>query len=165
MPVQRDAIIEGRLDSRDLATCAEYLLDKGCVINSNSELMYLITQLAIFAIGVEKERTTQEARDYLTSIGLTNLNRSGKGKRTLQRVLQGENLSADGFDTGYLNRKTKPNVKLSSEEFDRLVKQAVDMSYAADTTDTTDAPDTNLALKETIDAIAQSKDIMLEKKD
>ena len=160
MQVQRDAIIEGRLDSRDLATCAEYLLDKGCVINSNSELMYLITQLAIFAIGETKERTTQEARDYLTSIGLTNLNRSGKGKRTLQRVLQGENLTADGFDAGYLNRKTKGNMQMSDADFDALVRSTIDKMDG----EAPIIPDTNLALKETVDALAQSKDIMLEKK-
>jgi hypothetical protein len=156
MLIQRDAIIEGRLDSRDLATCAEYLLGKGCSINSNSELMYLITQLAIFAIGETKERTTQEAREYLASIGLTNMNRSGKGKRTLQRVLQTENLTADGFDASYLQHKTKATMQMSTEDFERLVRQAVKTSDADSTID---------ALKDTVDAIAQSKNIMLDKKD
>jgi hypothetical protein len=103
--ITRDAVIEGRLDSRDLANCANYLVDKGITLHSNSELIYFITQIAVHAIGEGVERTTQEARNYLASIGLDNMNRSGRGKQVLQKVLQTEALMLDDFSPDYGNKR------------------------------------------------------------
>lgn len=118
--ITRDAVIEGRLDSRDLANCASFLTGKGIVLHSNSELLYFITQIAVHAIGGGVERSTQEARDYLASIGLDNMNRSGRGKRVLQSVLQTENLMADGFDPMYGSKRLTKGDLPDDEELKRI---------------------------------------------
>jgi hypothetical protein len=118
--ITRDAVIEGRLDSRDLANCASFLTSKGIVLHSNSELIYFITQIAVHAIGSGVERSTQEAREYLASIGLDNMNRSGRGKRILQSVLQKENLMSDGFDPMYGSKRLTKGDLPDDEELKKI---------------------------------------------
>ena len=152
---QRDVVIEGRLDSRDLATCAKYIVEKGCQINSNSELMYFVTQLAVYAIGKHEFETTSEARNYLQSIGLGGLNRSGRGVRTLQTALQNEDLQAEGFNPQY-GAKQQTKVSMSQEDMDNLVRNAIKQ-------DNKQIVPSEEALKETMDSILNSKNIMLNK--
>lgn len=124
MRTKRDVVIEARLDSKDLATCARFLTDSGASIGSNSELIWLITQLAVYSIGGCEFETTQDARDYMKSIGLINLNRSGRNKTILQRNLQREALSADGFNPNFgSNRVRKPDV--DEKDWNELVVEAI----------------------------------------
>lgn len=150
---QRDVVIEGRLDSRDLATCARYMVDKGCPINSMSELMYFVTQLAVYAIGHNEFETTGEAREYMQSIGLGGLNRSGRGLRTLQKSLQQEDLKAEGFNPQY-GARTQMKGKLSDTELENMARSAMKLVEK-------EQIPTEEALKETMDSILRSKDIML----
>lgn len=144
----RDAVIEARLDSRDLATCAKHLTTTcGINISSNSELIWLISQLAVYAIGGNEFEEISEARAYLTSIGLDKLNRSGRNKATLQRALQVETLNADGFSLDH-TRKTKSSILPRDVNFDNLVRQAMEGL---------DAPE---AIRDTIEQITKAKQVL-----
>lgn len=118
---KRDVVIEGRLSSIDIATCAKFLYDKGIIPSSNSELMSLITQLAVKAVGGTCFLSKQDARDFLNKIGLTNLNRSGRGKVNMIKALQLENISDNTDDT----RLTLQDIP-SDEELKSIAKSLID---------------------------------------
>jgi hypothetical protein len=151
MTNKRDTVIEARLDSRDLATCARYLTDKNCPINSISELVHLSLQMAVYAIGHNEFETTQEARDYLQSIGLANLNHGNRGRNKLTRILQEETLSADGFSPNYGQARTT-KADITPTEIDAII-------------DKMDAVDVKDSLQATISQVAQSKNILVDKKE
>ena len=150
MKTIKDALMESRLDSRDIATCAKYLVEHGATINSNSELLWLITQLAVYAIGHNEFETTQDARDYLSTLGITKLNRSGKNKETLHKALQKDTLKADGFDPNYVVRKSKHMIP--DQTWEDMVQKAIKQAGTKEPIDHVEA------LKNTI---AQSKRVLL----
>ena len=161
--------IEGKFDSREVARCARYLIGKGIMPRNNSDLLNLIVQLANYAIhDTEEFATFSDARAYLENTGIV-LNRSGRGKSIMHRVLQEETLAADGFDTGYGKRR------LTMKDFgdiDSLVRDAVN-SLDKSSADEQGRVDEGAfiakeqakseQMKAALDAIAQSKGILLKK--
>lgn len=100
----REVVIEARVEAQDLACIAKFLMDKGQVPRSRSELVYRAVAIAVFAIvRLEGWRpdTVQEAVTFLDNIGLGTMNRSGRGLTNLHRSLQEEALRLDGFDPSY----------------------------------------------------------------
>jgi hypothetical protein len=95
----KTAVIEGRVDMRDLATCADYFITQEIPAVNKSDLMFrVITTFAHAASqqGARKFESTEEAMGYLFEIGLGPVNRiiDRKGRRagnlTLSKALMEE---------------------------------------------------------------------------
>lgn len=95
----KTAVIEGRVDMRDLATCADYFISQGIPAVNKSDLMYrVITTFAHASLqqGAKKFESTEEAMGFLFEIGLGPVNRviDKKGRRagnlTLSKALMEE---------------------------------------------------------------------------
>ena len=162
----RDVVIEGRMSSLDLAICAKYLVSIGMMPRSNSDLLNLSVQLAAYATKIEPFESVASAREYLESVGIRNLNRSGRGRLTANRAMQTETLIADGFDPNY-GRKRMKKADISDEEFKQMVAKVLDQSSADEHGKVNEGAfkakeDAKRSeMKDALDAIARSKDIML----
>ena len=98
MESNKTAVIEGRLDMRDLATCADFFIQEESPAKSRSDLLYKI--VASFARsaathhGSREFSATEEAMSFLSSLGLGSMNRYKGGKAsnlfTLERVIREE---------------------------------------------------------------------------
>lgn len=122
---KRDVVIEGRLSSIDLANCAKYLISKNIIPRNNSDLLHLITQMASYSTKQEDILSVVDARAFLDSIGLGNLNRKDRNIRIAMRAMQDETLEADGFDKSYGMKKGPKNIDTSNEDWEQLAKQAL----------------------------------------
>jgi SpoVK/Ycf46/Vps4 family AAA+-type ATPase len=79
----KTAVIEGRLDVRDLATCADYFIMQGEPATSKSNLMSRVLTTFAFAASTQGARAFEETEDalsYLFSVGLGPVNRMIRGK-------------------------------------------------------------------------------------
>ena len=119
---KRDVVIESRLSSIDLANCAKYLISKNIIPRNNSDLLHLITQMASYSTKQEDILSVTDARAFLDSIGLGNLNRKDRNIRIAIRAMQEDTLEADGFDKAY---GTKNGAKHGDEDWEQLAKQAL----------------------------------------
>ncbi len=86
MIMSNTAVIEGRIDVRDLATCADYFMKQGMTaMNKSSLLRQVVTVFADAAAsqGAKAFETTEEALGFLFNIGLGPVNRviDNRGKR------------------------------------------------------------------------------------
>lgn len=166
---KRDVVIEGRMSSIDLAICAKYLISIGMMPRSNSDLLHLSIQLAAYATKIEPDKTVAEARQYLESIGISQLNRSGRGRLVANRIMQEDTLKADGFSPDYGIKRTK-KADISDDEFRQMLQRTIDQSSADEHGHVNEGAfkakeDAKLnEMKEAMDAVMKSKDIMLGKK-
>jgi hypothetical protein len=103
----KTAVIEGRVDVRDLATCADYFLSQGMPATSKSDLMFkVLTTFAHASMqqGAKTFESTEDAVGYLYQIGLGSANRQkmGKGRQanhfTLSKALLEEGKSGEFAD-------------------------------------------------------------------
>ncbi len=163
----RDVVIEGRMSSIDLATCAKYLISIGIIPRSNSDLLNLSVQIAAFATKLDEFKTVADARKYLESIGINQLNRSGRGRLTANKAMQRETLIADGFSPDYGMKRTK-KADISDEEFRQMIERTIDQSCADEHGKVNEGAfkakeDAKLnEMKEAMAAVARSKDILLK---
>lgn len=96
--MSKTAVIEGRIDMRDLATCADYMASIGLTATSRSDLMYkIVASFAKAAIeqGAQEFTSTEEALSYLTMMGFKSVNRPKRPERmansfTLSKVIAAE---------------------------------------------------------------------------
>lgn len=94
---QNTAVIEGRCDHRDLATCHEWLAQRGVFVNTKSALFgEIVGQMAEILRTKLGGRTfdNHTAFAYLNR-ELGTVNRSGRGKRTMAQALEGESIDLD----------------------------------------------------------------------
>ena len=160
----RDVVIEGRMCSKDLATCVKYLVSVGTVPRSNSDMLDLIVKMAAYAThDAEPFETITEARQYLAGFDLGNLNRSDRGKRIAVRALQEESLTAEGFDPVYANKRmTIKDVPKTDDDWKRMVANA--MRAHEDNLDVDNRRERMMS-EEVIESIKQSKQILIDKTD
>jgi len=160
----RDVVIEGRMCSKDLATCVKYLVSVGTVPRSNSDMLDLIVKMAAYAThDAEPFATITEARTYLAGFDLGNLNRSERGKRLAVRTMQEESLTAEGFDPVYANKRmTIKDVPKTDDDWKRMVANA--MRAHEDNLDVDNRRERMMS-KEVIESIKQSKQILIDKTD
>ena len=153
----RDVVIEGRMCSKDLATCVRYLVSVGTVPRSNSDMLDLIVKMAAYATHDSNPfNTVTEARTYLAGFDLGNLNRLERGKRSAVRVMQEESLSAEGFDTAYASKRTTiKDIPHSDEDWRRAAEEAFKMRDDKN----------NVMTDEVIESIKQSKRTLIDKTD
>ena len=74
----KTAVVEGRVDVRDLATCADYFIQQGLPAQNKSDLMFrIITTFAhgSLAQGARRFESTEEALGFMFEIGLGPVNR------------------------------------------------------------------------------------------
>jgi hypothetical protein len=74
----KTAVIEGRVDVRDLATCADYFIKQGMPAENKSDLMFKVLTTfahASWQQGARKFETTEEALGFMFEIGLGPVNR------------------------------------------------------------------------------------------
>lgn len=100
MESNKTAVIEGRLDIRDVATCADFLISVGNRATSKSDLLYkVVTSFANSAAQHHEAKRfeyTDDAVLFLEEVGLGSMNRAKiRGKRganafTLDRTLMEE---------------------------------------------------------------------------
>jgi hypothetical protein len=103
MGYSKTAVIEARVDIRDLANFAKHIIDGGDTIQSKSDLVWRAFRsisMSLEADGQVLFQSTEEAIGYMDSIGLTKTNRPGRGGRpmntfTLAKRIQVER-SAEG---------------------------------------------------------------------
>jgi hypothetical protein len=82
----KTAVIEGRVDIRELATCADYFITQGIPALNKSDLMFrVLTTFAHAAMqqGAKRFESTEEALGYMFEVGLGPVNRviDRKGRR------------------------------------------------------------------------------------
>lgn len=96
----RTAVLEARVDVRDLANFAHYLLNHGEAIKSRSDIIWKafrsITETLKQDGGNRIFESTSDALEFMTSLGLGSMNRAGRGGRplnqfTLARQVEREN--------------------------------------------------------------------------
>ena len=92
------AVLEARVDVRDLANFAKFLIESGEQVASRSDLVWKafrsITE-SLKADGQPLFTTTEEALEYMASLGIGSMNRPGRGSRpmnsfTLAKAVEGE---------------------------------------------------------------------------
>lgn len=96
--MSKTVVIEGRLDMRDLATCADYMIKSGISATSRSDLLYkVVASFAQAAIeqGALEFDSTESALAYLNMLGFKSLNRPKRPERmansfTLSKVIAAE---------------------------------------------------------------------------
>jgi hypothetical protein len=96
--MSKTVVIEGRLDMRDLATCADYMIKSGISATSRSDLLYkVVASFAQAAIeqGALEFESTESALAYLNMLGFKSLNRPKRPERmansfTLSKVIGAE---------------------------------------------------------------------------
>lgn len=95
----KTAVIEGRLDVRDLASCLDYFVMLGDPPTSKSNLMFkVLTTFAHAAMeqGAKKFEETEDALAYLFAMGLGPVNRTIRGKQagsfTLSKTVEQEKI-------------------------------------------------------------------------
>lgn len=96
--MSKTAVIEGRIDMRDLATCADYMIKSGISATSRSDLLYkVVASFAQAAIeqGALEFDSTESALAYLNMLGFKSLNRPKRPERmanafTLSKVIGAE---------------------------------------------------------------------------
>jgi hypothetical protein len=108
MSENKTAVIEARLDMRDLAACADFLVAQGIAPRSKSDLLYKIVatfaKSAIDNHAVQKYEMTAEALAHLQDLGLGSMNRMlADGRRansfTLSKTVADEEVSGSvGLD-------------------------------------------------------------------
>ena len=105
--MEKTAVIEGRLDMRDLAACAEFFINEGTPATSKSDLMYRIVatfaQSAVQHHNARKFESTEEAMNFLEDAGLGSMNRIKKGDKranafTLAKVIREEKKADTSVD-------------------------------------------------------------------
>ena len=82
----RTAVVEARVDVRDLATFARFLVDSGDTIQSRSDLIWRAFRSIAETLASSGHHTytdTEEALAYLISLGLGSMNRKGRGGRPM----------------------------------------------------------------------------------
>ena len=90
---QKSAVVEARVDVRQLATIAKGLLEHYRTIpRSKSELVRLGLEIAAGHVAHHTEpfESTIEALEYLNKLGLNKMNRSGRNARILMGQVQSE---------------------------------------------------------------------------
>ena len=108
----KTAVVEARVDIRDLATCASFLIRGGIKINSRSDLIWRIVRSMAATLEESREQTfasTEEAMGYMAVLNLGSWNRLGPGGRpmngaNLSKVVEKERL--EEFTKGSISNST-----------------------------------------------------------
>jgi hypothetical protein len=88
---QKTVVIEARVDARDLAACAAFLIREGSRPTSRSDLVWRCIKTLAQSIPPELWfETTEEAYGYLISLGLGSMNRNRSNLPTLSKVIARE---------------------------------------------------------------------------
>lgn len=95
----RSAVIEARVDVRDLASFARYLLSNGELVKSRSDIVWRAFRSIYETLRLSKEpvfESTTDALAFMEHLGLGSTNRPGRGGRpmnqfTLARQAEREN--------------------------------------------------------------------------
>ena len=77
----KTAVVEARVDMRDLATCVKYLIDNGVRLNSRSDAIWRVFRT--MAETIEKQGDfvfdrTETALEFLTTLQMGSWNRMGR---------------------------------------------------------------------------------------
>ena len=102
--MSKTAVIEGRLDLRDLASCADYFVKNNMPATSRSDLLYKIVATFANAAQAQGSRaftSTEDALAFMTSLNIGMMNRTKREGRlanafTLAKVIKSER-SMEGF--------------------------------------------------------------------
>jgi hypothetical protein len=130
--MERTAVVEARVDVRDLANFARFLVTSGDRIATRSDLIWRafrsITE-SLKVAGVPCFQSTEEAHSYMISLGIGTMNRLGRGGRamnsfTLSKVVERESLSGVAEKT------------IEDMSVDDLIKVAQGIGIRPKTTDT-----------------------------
>jgi len=128
---EKTAVLEARVDMRDLASCANFFITSGQRPKTKSELVYMI--LTSFSITAQKQgarefQSTEEAMGYMEEQGFGPVNRiKREGRRanikTLGEVIASER-SLEG-STMELGQIAGGNTTETVEDLMRLIKTGV----------------------------------------
>jgi hypothetical protein len=107
MPADKTAVIEARVDMRDLATCVRWLIDGGVQLHSRSDAVWRIFRSMAETIKTQGDyayTSTEEALGYMTALQMGSWNRSGRsgrpmGATTLTKTIVAERLETIPDDT------------------------------------------------------------------
>lgn len=128
-----DVSVQVKMDSRTLATIASYFAksDGAYALRSAptlvKEALEVLRQLIVKSQVVEEFYSVSSAREYLTQLGIYNLNAGGRNKYTLTRALLTERSFLDDIGSTKLIRKRdvldKPKSDWTPEQ---MMKQAAE---------------------------------------
>jgi len=120
--MNKTAVIEGRIDLRDLASCADYFIKQGMGAENKSDLLYKIVTTfarASQAQGSQVFTSTEEALGYMHDIGLGPVNRIKYKERranafTLSKVINAERAMEEA--------PSKEEIEIDIEELERIMR-------------------------------------------
>jgi len=128
-----DFSIQVRGDSRTLAVLAEYFLKAGLPMACKSapalvkECMELMRLMILEGKQIEDYLSVEDARRYLESIGVSNLNPSGRNRQTYQRALLTERVLIGDLDPSYLRtRKSRQSLLDGKKERMKELRQVAE---------------------------------------
>lgn len=107
MPSGKTAVVEARVDMRDLATCVRWLIDGGVQLHSRSDAVWRIFRSMAETIKVQGDyayTSTEEALEYMTALQMGSWNRAGRsgrpmGAMSLTKTIVAERLESIPDDT------------------------------------------------------------------
>ena len=109
------AVIEARVDVRDLATFAKFLLANGGIIKSRSDLVWQafrsITE-SLASTGVDPFQSTEDAYAYMQGLGIGSTNRAGRAGRKMNTFTLAKTIEAEAGIAG----NTTPGAMVSLDE-------------------------------------------------
>jgi len=119
----KTAVIEARVDIRDLANFARFIIDSGDHITSRSDLVWRAFRSITESLRLAGQTifdTTEEAHSYVIGLGLGSMNRSGRGGRpmnsfTLAKKIEHEAKSRDGVTVEELMEVAKGLLSMKRE--------------------------------------------------
>ena len=92
------AVLEARVDVRDLANFAKFLVDSGEQVVSRSDLVWKAFRSITESLKATSQplfTTTEEAMEYMASLGIGSMNRPGRGSRALNSFTLAKTVEAE----------------------------------------------------------------------
>jgi hypothetical protein len=132
----KTAVIEGRVDARDLATCADYFIKQGMAPTSKSDLMFKVLTTfahASYQQGAKQFNTTEEAIGFLFNSGLGSVNRmidKKKNKRANEWTLS-QALLEEGKSGEFADLAQAALASMSSADIDSDIDPAIRAQHTA----------------------------------
>lgn len=135
------ASVEARVRPTTLATIAKWMIEEGRRPRTKSELvreaLEVLEELLVAAERVEKVEWTEDAMEFLESIGLDKLNRNQRGSRALAQTLQREEeirerlaigLWEEGESKGAESSDIRPRME-NGRIYTSVLQELLDLGY------------------------------------
>lgn len=110
----RTAVVEARVDLRDLATCAKFLVEHGSIPTSRSDLVWRIVSSMAQTLAMSGEQhfvSTESAMGYLDQFSFGSWNRTNRSGRPMNIKVLSQALDAERGQEAMLSSFTQEDIR------------------------------------------------------